>query len=213
MVSTSILFYLYTCGPITRSTVTSFSNAPILQNYDPWLLKTDMECLQDTEVSQNDSDLSHFTTCQPVLHSKHSGVLGNDLVIVSRNENCCHIALIIYNECETGISSYGPQLSFPLWRGYPKACWTLSGSWHLSGRLPLSCLYVTADIAFFTCEHIFNGHHHLKILANHKNTCTPTKNLTASHPILSSSLVPVYNVGWLSAATDDQDGMSLWNVG
>jgi len=34
MVFTSVLFYPHTCGLITGSAVTSFSNA-ILQNYDP----------------------------------------------------------------------------------------------------------------------------------------------------------------------------------
>ena len=43
MVFTSVLFYLHTCGLIIGSTVTSFSNGSILQNYDPGLLKTDME--------------------------------------------------------------------------------------------------------------------------------------------------------------------------
>lgn len=36
--------------------------------------------LQDTEISQNVSDLSHITTCKPVLHSKPSDDLGKLLV-------------------------------------------------------------------------------------------------------------------------------------
>jgi len=64
------------------------------------------------------SDVSHFT-CNPILHSEPSGVLGTNLVIVSSNENYCHIALITYKDFEIGISSYGPQLSFRLWKGYP----------------------------------------------------------------------------------------------
>lgn len=75
-------------------------------------------CLQDTEVSQNVSDLSHFTR-NPVVHSEASAVLGTDLVIVSSTENYCHIAFITYNDFEIGISSYGPELSFSLWKGYP----------------------------------------------------------------------------------------------
>jgi len=75
-------------------------------------------CLQDTEVSQNVSDLSHLT-CNPVMHSEPSGVLGTDLVIVSSTENYCHIAHITYNDFEIAISSYSPELFFSLWRGYP----------------------------------------------------------------------------------------------
>jgi hypothetical protein len=67
---------------------------------------------------KNVSDLSRFT-CNPVLHSEPSGVLGTDLAIVSSTEIYYHIALTTYNDFQIGISSYGPELSFPLWRGYP----------------------------------------------------------------------------------------------
>jgi hypothetical protein len=87
-----------------------------------------VRCVYNVQKSvKNVSDLSHFT-CNPVLHSEPSGVLGTDLVIVSSTENYCPIALITYNHFEIGISSYGPELSFPLWRGYPEACWTSSRS-------------------------------------------------------------------------------------
>jgi len=46
-------------------------------------------------------------------------VLGTDMVIVSSTENYCHIAFITYNDLVIGISSYGPELSFSLWKGYP----------------------------------------------------------------------------------------------
>lgn len=69
------------------------------------------------ESVKNVSDLSHFT-CNPVLHSEPSSVLGTDLVIVSSTEYYRHIALITYNDFQIGINSYGPELSFPLWTGY-----------------------------------------------------------------------------------------------
>lgn len=111
-----------------RINLTSFSSVSVWKSYDPWLLKREVY-LQDIKISQNVSHLSHITTRKPFLHSKPSGILGkflvylvlhkgSDLVVVSSVDNYCHIALISCNDCETGISSYSPELSFPLWRGY-----------------------------------------------------------------------------------------------
>ena len=115
------VFYLHTCGLITGSTVISFSNAPILQNYDPWLLKTDMELGVSTRY-RSQSKMFQIYHISPVIQScilNPVVFLGTDLVIVSSTENYCPIALITYNHFEIGISSYGPELSFPLWRGCP----------------------------------------------------------------------------------------------
>jgi len=129
------------------------------------------------------------------MHSELSSVLGTDLVIVSSTENYCHIAFITYNDFEVDISSYSPELSFSLERislGLLDFLRILTPFWQTVSTV----LFVKADMAFNTCEHIFNGHHHLRIWASHKNTCTPPRNLASSLELQPYACIGCGMVKW-----------------